>query len=50
VLLRIPIDFSEELFVRAEESVGGTEAVFATYFDHQYECVVCIIYAAGMSW
>lgn len=36
---RIPIDFSEELFAQAEESAGGTEGVFATYFDHQYEYV-----------
>eukprot|EP00123_Amoebidium_parasiticum_P000520 comp11336_c0_seq1/m.5733 comp11336_c0_seq1/g.5733 ORF comp11336_c0_seq1/g.5733 comp11336_c0_seq1/m.5733 type:complete len:298 (-) comp11336_c0_seq1:201-1094(-) len=35
----IPIDFSDDLYCRAEEALGGTEAVFLGYFDHQYELI-----------
>ena len=36
----MPIDFSDDVFRRAEEVAGGTEAVFSTYFDLQYEYAV----------
>ena len=33
----IPIDFSLELYKKAENTLGGTEEVICRYYDHQYE-------------
>lgn len=35
----IPIDFSRELFEKAEKQAGGTEEVMCRYFDHQYQLI-----------
>lgn len=35
----IPIDFSDELFDKAEKLAGGTEEVMLKYFDHQYQLI-----------
>lgn len=51
----VPIDYSEEMFARAESQAGGTEAAFAAYFDLQYEYVhavmlicICQFYGASL--
>lgn len=32
----IPIDFSEEMYLRAAEKAGGLDHLFCNYFDQQY--------------
>lgn len=31
----VPIDFSEEIYVKAAEKAGGVEQLFCNYFDQQ---------------
>lgn len=33
----IPIDYDDELYIKAERSSGSTESLFCDYFDHQFE-------------
>ncbi|KAI9003661.1 Polymerase/histidinol phosphatase-like protein, partial [Gaertneriomyces semiglobifer] len=38
----IPIDFSAELYLKAEQVAGSTEQLFQDYFDAQYEVITRI--------
>lgn len=39
----IPIDYDEAMCSEAERAAGGTtEALFAAYFDHQYELITAL--------
>eukprot|EP00124_Ichthyophonus_hoferi_P000785 Ihof_evm12s32 gene=Ihof_evmTU12s32 len=35
----IPIDYSNDIYVTAEQKLGGTENVFLKYFEHQYDLI-----------